>query len=167
MATGDWRAGTPPDDQRCPTGLTLAGGCVVVVGVTALAAVLVGAPGVRLGLVTVAVLVFTAVTGDGWAAIGVSAIAWAVGNGFLVNRLGELRWHGRLDAWFVIGLLSAVSVGMVTAHTRQGIRARRRWRPFDTLLNQPVGPAGPVPPGPGAAPGPAGNRLEPAEDKEI
>jgi hypothetical protein len=147
-----------PDEDRCPTGLTLAGGALVVVGVAALAALLAQTPGPRLGLLTAAVLVITAVTGDARAAIGVSVMAWAVGNGFLVNRLGELSWHGRLDTWFVIGLLSAVSIGMIIADTRYSARNRRRWHPFAALLAEQTPeerPAGPVP------------HAEPVEEKEM
>jgi len=144
---------------------------VVVVGVTLLAALLAHTPGPRLGLVTAAVFGFTAVAGDGLAAIGVSAMAWAVGNGLLVNRLGELSWHGRLDVRFVIGLLAAVSMGMVAAQIREGMRSRRRWQPFVALLNEPVGAGRPASQtlvgrrdprrdGPGAA-------AEPAEEKEC
>lgn len=167
MATGGWRAWQPPaDDERRPTGLAVAGGAVVVVGAAVLAALLVDTPGPRLGLLTATVLVFTAAAGDGKAAIGVSAMAWAVGNGFLINRLGQLTWHGRLDVWFVMGLLSAVSVGMVTAQVREGMRSRRRWHPFVALLNEQLGPGEPASQTWVGRPDDPGPDAEPVEDKE-
>lgn len=168
MATGGWRAWQPSTDgERCPTGLTVAGGAVVVVGAAVLAALLAHTPGPRLGLLVAAVLIFTAMAGDGRAAIGVGAMAWAVGNGFLVNRLGQLTWHGRLDGWFVIGLLSAVSVGMVTAQVREGIRSRRRWHPFVALLNEQVGPREPASQTWAGRPDDPGPGVEPVDEKEC
>jgi hypothetical protein len=119
VATGGWRLWqVSAEGERCPTGIAVAVGAVVVVGAATLAAVLARTPGPRLGLLTAVVAVFAAVAGDGRAALAVAGVAWPVGNGFLVNRFGELSWHGRVDAWFVIGLLSAVSVGMTISQLR-------------------------------------------------
>jgi hypothetical protein len=101
------------------------------------------------------VTVFGALSGDGWAALAVAGLAWLIGNGFLINRLGTLVWHGRVDMWFVICLLAAVSVGMTAAQIRTARRAQQRMRPFADLLHGIVTAPGPAaPPAPGAAPEP-------------
>lgn len=132
MATWRWRE--PLDDERTPTGLSVAGGVVVVVGTAAVVGLVTHAVGWRLGALMVAVLLFTAAVGDGRAAAGVAVIAWAVGNGFLINRFGELRWHRPVDNWFAMGLLGAVAVGMIVAEVRGQTYRRRRWRPWRNLL---------------------------------
>ncbi|MCU7731019.1 hypothetical protein ODJ79_45525 [Actinoplanes sp. KI2] len=88
----------------------------------------------RVGVLAAAVLLFTAVAGDSRAAAGVALIAWATGNGFLINRLGELRWRAPVDDRFAAGLLGAVALGMIIAQLRRGLRNRRRWRPVRHLL---------------------------------
>jgi hypothetical protein len=123
------------------------GGGVLTATVTA---PLTHAVGLRIAAVTAAVLVFTTIAGDGRAAGGVAVIAWAVGNGFLINRLGRLSWHAEMDTWFVMGLLGSVTVGMTIAEVRREVRGRRRWRPWRDLLAasaEPVDPAGSTPTG--------------------
>jgi hypothetical protein len=113
----------------------------------------------------VAVAVFAAVARDGGAALAVAGLAWPVGNGFLVNQRGELSWHGRLDAWFVIGLLAAVPVGMATAQVRQELRSRRRWSPFAALPSEPVERAQPASASAAHWTDDQAAHMEPAEEK--
>ncbi|MGC9669753.1 hypothetical protein ACNTMW_24800 [Planosporangium sp. 12N6] len=110
-----------------------------------LAAVLARTPCPRLGLLTAAVAVVAVLAGDGRAALAVAGVAWPVGNGFLVNRYGELSWHGWLDGWFVIGLLAAAATGTVTGAARRALRQRRRWHPFAVLLGAQAGRLQPMP----------------------
>lgn len=133
-----WRWREPPVEERTPAGLSLAGGVVLVVLTATVTAPLTHAVGWRIAAVTAGVLVFTTITGDGRAAGGVAVIAWAVGNGFLINRLGQLSWHAEGDTWFVMGLLGAVAVGMTIAEVRREVRGRRRWQPWRDLLAAPA-----------------------------
>jgi hypothetical protein len=129
-----WRWREVPVEGRTPTGLSLAGGVVLVVLTATATAPLTHVAGLRIAAVTAAVLAFTTIAGDGRAAGGVAVIAWAVGNGFLINRLGRLSWHAEADTWFVMGLLGAVAVGMTIAEVRREVRGRRRWWAWRELL---------------------------------
>jgi hypothetical protein len=138
-----------PDDDRCPTGIAVALGAAALIGTTVVAAAVVPAEGPRLSLIAVTVAVFAAVSGNGRAALAVAGLAWAIGNGFLINRQGELAWHPDRDPGFVLGLLIAVSVGMVLSQVGDEWRAHRRMRQFDDLLREAVmtpGAARPAPP---------------------
>jgi hypothetical protein len=128
------RAGVEAGQQRCPTGISIAGWAVALVAACLLGAALSGTVGVRLGVLTAAVMVFAAVAGNGAAALAVAGLAWPLGNGFLINRLGVLTWHGRLDVWFVFALMAAVAVGMTTAQVRAQWRAWRRAGQLSTAL---------------------------------
>jgi MFS family permease len=139
MTTGDWgrRWPTSRDEDRCPTGIAIALGAAVLIGVAFISAAFPPAPAPRLALLVVAVALFAALSGDGPAALAVAGLAWPIGNGFLVNRYGGLSWHGRLDTGFVLSLLIAVSVGMVVSQGIVEWRAdRRRMRPFEQLLHE-------------------------------
>lgn len=165
MVTAGWRE--PSDEEHTPTGLTIAGGVVVVVVAASVAAVLTDAVGARVGALAVAVLLFTALAGDGRAAVGVAVVAWAVGNGFLINQRGQLSWRPSVDTWFVMGLLGAVAVGMIFAEVRGWTRRRRRWRPLREFFEAAVVPVGgsdvALPePSPGSRPESAGGSADAA-----
>jgi MFS family permease len=137
------------DDDRCPPGIAIAIGAVVLIAAALVAAALPPAPGPRLALLVIVVATFAAGTGDGRAALAVATLAWFIGNGFLINQHGELSWHGRIDTGFVISLLLGVSVGAVAGQIRTEWRAHRRIRPFEDLLQgaaTPQAAAEPVPP---------------------
>jgi MFS family permease len=141
VAFGGWsRRVTPADRGGCPTGIAVGIGAVAVVVATVLASLLPGT-GPRLGAVVLAVGLFAATVGNGRAALAVAGLAWSLGNGFLVNQLGTLRWHAHTDTWFVIGLLAAVAVGMTVAQIRRELLAARRMRPFVELLRSAGGPS--------------------------
>jgi MFS family permease len=131
---GESAPGGSVDADRCPTGIAIGVGAAVLIGVAVLAATLPPAPPPRLALMTGAVAVFAGVSGDGPAALAVAGMAWPIGNGFLLNRLGVLTWHGRVDVWFVLGLVTAVAVGMLIAQIRLELRGRRALRPSTGLL---------------------------------
>jgi MFS family permease len=123
-----------PADDRCPSGIAVAVGAALMVAVAVLGAALTQSAAPRLGGLVLVVAVFMAVFGDGRAALALGVLAGPIGNGFLVNRFGELRWHTRLDGWFVIGLLAAGAVSMIIAQTRREVHIRARIRPFAVLL---------------------------------
>jgi hypothetical protein len=128
---GDWSGA---DDDRCPTGIAVAVGAVALIATAALGAVVTEQPALRLGGLVLAAAAFAAVFGDSRAALAVAALAWPIGNGFLVDRFGELRWHAGLDGWFVGGLVAAVAVGMTVAQIRRELRSHARVRPIVALL---------------------------------
>jgi hypothetical protein len=151
-------------DDRCPAGITIAIGAAALIVTALVGAAFPPAPGPRLALLVVTVAAVAAVSGDGWAVLAVAGLAWAIGNGFLINRYGELSWHGRLDTGFVLSLLLGVSVGMVLSQISVERRAHRRMRPFNDLLRGDVlasGAAEPSSPGDAYEPEP-----EPQEAKE-
>jgi hypothetical protein len=82
------------------------------------AAALVAAPipsthsGWRFAVVAVAVGLFAALTLDGLALAGVAVLGWLVVNGFLVDRLGELSWHGSSDLYRMLLLVVAGAFGL-------------------------------------------------------
>jgi MFS family permease len=151
----------PADDDRCPSGIAVAVGAAALVAAAVLGAALTPSPALRLGALVLAVAVCAAVFGDGRAALAVGALAWPIGNGFLVDRFGELRWHAGLDAGFVIGLLAAVAVGMTIAQIRREVHTRARMRPLTALLQaQPKPRIRPVEPL--TRSGPVGSSRSPA-----
>jgi hypothetical protein len=104
---------TSPATDRCPVGIAIGGGAVMLVAVTLAAALALPAvPG--LSALAVAVGVFAALSGDGRAVAAITTLAWPFGNGFLLNQSGELSWHHQ-DTGFVSGLLVAAALGMVVA----------------------------------------------------
>jgi hypothetical protein len=112
-----------PDPDRCPVGIAIGAGAVMLVAVTlAAAAALPVVPG--LSALTVSAGVFAALSGDGRAVSAIAALAWAFGNGFLLNQYGDLSWHHQ-DTGFVTGLLIAAALGMIVAP----FLARRPQRP--------------------------------------
>jgi MFS family permease len=115
---------------RTPTGLVLGAGVVVTVVAACVAAVVpASAQGWRFGIVAGAVGVFAAVTVDPLAVAGVAVLAWLVVNGFLVDRLGELSWHGRGDLVRAMILVLVGGLGLVVGDARlrrAEVRARGR-----------------------------------------
>jgi hypothetical protein len=123
----------PVDEDRCPSGIAVAVGAAALVTAAIVGATLTRGVAFRLGGMVLTIAVLAAVAGDGRAALAVGGLAWPIGNGFLVNRFGELRWHAGLDVWFVAGLLAAVAIGMTIAQVRREVRARALMRPFVIL----------------------------------
>ena len=134
---------TRGEEGRCPRGIAVAAGAVALVATALLAGALTPGPLPRLGGPVLVVAVVAAAFGDGRCALAVAALAWAIGNGFLVNQFGELRWHPGADVPFLIGLLVAVAVGMTVAQIRREVRTGARMRPFVALLREDPQGAGP------------------------
>jgi len=131
--------GRPSDeafDERCPAGLAIGLGSVVLTVTTLVAAMLPVPTVVRLGMMVLAVTMLTVWSGYGRVALGLAGIAWPMGNGFLLNHDGTLSWHVGWDFRFIDALLLAVALGMVVAQSRRRARQRRRWHPFVDLLDE-------------------------------
>jgi hypothetical protein len=95
-----------------PVGLRLAAGVTAVVVAAVVASVVPGTFGViRVALVIVAVAGFATAVDDWRAAASTAAIAFLVVNGFLVDRYGQLAWHGSADVLRVLALLGAAVLG--------------------------------------------------------
>lgn len=114
------------DDPRCPNayGLGLAFGVFLVItgvldavrnhlGVNSATGVMVG------GVVVLAWWVRP------WAALAAPALAWLFLNGFLVNRNGELRWHGAADT-ARLALLTGAAFIVTVVRSVQLLRRRFR-----------------------------------------
>jgi MFS family permease len=116
------------DDARTSelVGIHIAGGAAVVVTASLVAALLPSADSAwRIGAVAFGIGLFAARTRDLLACAAVVALAWLVVNGFLVDRLGQLFWHGPADLARLALLAGAAAVGLVTGSR---IVPRRRAR---------------------------------------
>lgn len=112
-----------------PVGIVIAGGVVLVVAAALVsAAVPATAPGVRLGVFAVALVGFAALAVDPVATAAVTGMAALVFNGFLVNQLGELSWHGAADAGRLALLVAAAVTGFAAGTGYRWVRRARLWR---------------------------------------
>ena len=92
------------DDDRTPVGINIAVGAVVISVATYLAAWLPVADATwRCAVVAAAVGAFAAFTLDRLALAALLLPTWMIMNGFLVNRLGDLSWHGTADLYPISG----------------------------------------------------------------
>ena len=106
-------------DREVPVGVDIAGGAAAVV----LAAL--GASGVpatdgwwRVAVIGAVVAVFAAVTTDARAAVAVVVLAWLVVNGFLIDRYGQLGWHGDVDLGRLLVLAASAGLGLLLGRSR-------------------------------------------------
>jgi hypothetical protein len=84
--------------------------------------------GWRFTLVAAAVGLFAALTLDQLALAGVALLGWLVVNGFLVNRVGELSWHGSSDLYRALLLVISGGFGLAAGEVyRQLAALRARW----------------------------------------
>jgi hypothetical protein len=111
-----------------PTGISAAIGAGMLVVAAFLSAALPPSAGdVRLGVLALALAGFAALTVDPRAVAAVGVLAFLVLDGFLVNQLGELSWHGQADQTRLLILAGAgrttcpVTVSSHTRRARQGI----------------------------------------------
>jgi MFS family permease len=123
---------SPP--YRRPTGITIGFGAAgVVVAAFVAALVPAGAPAWRVVPFAGVVAAVGAFAADPAATLATAIIGYPVLNGFLVNRLGELSWHGRPDLERALALLGAGVLGLGVAGLRRlapapGSARRRAWR---------------------------------------
>jgi hypothetical protein len=137
MISSAWtRTGRELEDQRdTPLGVNVAAGAlVVVVAAFVSAAVPPSAAAVRLGLFAAALGVFAALTVDPLAVVIVGVLGFGVFDGFLVNQLGELTWHGRSDVSRVLVLAAAGVSGVAMGQAYRAVRRARLWRGRQRLV---------------------------------
>ena len=104
------------DPYAAPAGLDIAGAAVAVAVAALVASALpVDHPYGRTAVMAAAVLVASAGTGNLGAAAAATALAALTTNGFLINRLGELSWHGMPDVYRTAILAAAAAVGFAVA----------------------------------------------------
>ena len=119
--TAIW-SGKPDQPQRTdrslPQGILVSLGAVMVI-IAGFAASAIPAQHVviRYGVLVVTVFAFTAITSVWAAAATVAVIGFAVFDGFLVNQLGELSWHGDADLTRLLALTGAVIFGRLAGDT--------------------------------------------------
>src|SRR4051812_30330915 len=93
---------------RTPLGIDVAAGTALVVAAAFAAGLIPATDGsARIVVLAVAVGLFAAWTVDAVAVAAVTVLAWLVDNGFLVDRLGQLGWHGWPDAYRIAALVLA------------------------------------------------------------
>jgi hypothetical protein len=116
-------------DEGTPVGITLAVGAVVVVVAAALADRLpVAEEWWRWVVMSIALGVFAAVTVAPVAVTVMLVPTWMIMNGFLVNRSGDLSWHGAVDVDRFLMLTAATAVGLVAGALGRRLHAARdRW----------------------------------------
>lgn len=107
-------------DSDVPVGINVAWGAAAIV-VTGFVAATVPARHTDARLVVVAVTVglFALLTGDALAAAAIVALGWLVDNGFLVDRFGQLEWHGSADAVRLAVLMAVAGLGLLAARRRR------------------------------------------------
>nr|BFE59076.1 hypothetical protein GCM10020063_036020 [Dactylosporangium thailandense] len=123
--------------HAAPTGITLAAGAgaVVATALVAAAATAPDEPVPRLVAMAAVVAAAGGLGGNLIAVPGTAAIAWTVLNGFLVNRLGVLTWHGSADAIRLSVLAGAALAGWLAARAHLAGRHRRDVLRMRTWLN--------------------------------
>jgi H+/gluconate symporter-like permease len=119
----------PPPEHNPPTGIAVAlGSAVIVVSAFVSAAVPASVGTVRLGPVAVALAGFAALTVNPAAVAAVGGLGFLVFDGFLVNQLGELSWHGPADVRRLMVLAAAGVLGIGTGTAYRAVRRMRAWR---------------------------------------
>jgi hypothetical protein len=109
-----------------PQGILLGIGTLAVIAAGFIAsAVPAGDPGVRFGVLVATVFTFTALCGVWAAPIGVAVIGFLVFDGFLVNRFGELTWHGPADLTRAVALVAALAFGRLAGDVYRAVHGRR------------------------------------------
>jgi hypothetical protein len=91
-------------------------------------------------MVPVCVVLVSAVAGtvDALAGAIAGVLAFFLVDGFLVNRLGELSWHGMSDVDRVSALAMCVGCGWAIGVARRALRKRRFWRLLDGIRSPTV-----------------------------
>ena len=109
--------------MKVPLGILAAvGSAAVIVAALIASAVPQGDAVVRFGIVAAVVLAY-AVLADSWtASCVVGLIAFLIFNGFLVNQLGTLSWHGHADFVRLMILGTFVIFGTLAGDIVQSVR---------------------------------------------
>jgi MFS family permease len=124
------RFARPPEHEGTPVGINLALGAVIVTVAAFLADWLpVADPLGRCAVIAAGIGGFAVFTTDPRAVAMLLLPTWLVMNGFVVNRLGELTWHGSADVYRLLALagsgVAGLALGALAAHLRD---QRACWR---------------------------------------
>ncbi len=112
--------------QAMPTGVGVAVGCAVVVVAAFVAAMVPTTDSTaRLVVMSVSVAALGAWSADWMALLIATTVAFLVTNGFLVDRLGELTWHGGSDGWRLLSLGGCALLGLLVGGLVRLPSARR------------------------------------------
>ena len=108
------------DDTGTPVGINVAVGAVTItIALFAASAVPIVDPQWRCAVVAAALGLFAASTVD-WVAVSAVVLpTWMIMNGFLVNQLGDLTWHGRADLDRFLALVVAGGIGLTVGAARR------------------------------------------------
>ena len=108
------------DDTGTPVGINVAVGAVAITtALFAASAVPIVDPQWRCAVVAGALGLFAAFTVD-WVAVSAVVLpTWMVMNGFLVNQLGDLTWHGWADLDRFLALVAAGGIGLAVGAARR------------------------------------------------
>ena len=135
--SGSWRVGEVMGGRRvasrfmaprqatehAPVGIIIGLGTVVIIGAGLFAALIPSSQSAwRFGIVVLAMGLFAARARDPLAVACVAAFAWLIVNAFLVNRLGELSWHGVADLSRALVLALAGGLGLALGEVRRQVR---------------------------------------------
>lgn len=96
---------------RAPFGIDIALGTVAMIAAVAVAAQLPAIPA-RLVIVSLTLVVFTALVDDPRAGALVAVLGSLFFDGFLVNRFGDLTWGGTTSVWQLAVFATAVGLGL-------------------------------------------------------
>jgi hypothetical protein len=131
------------DDTGTPVGINVAVGVVIITVASFVAAsVPIAEPQWRCAVVALGLGLFAVVAADWLAVATVVVPTWMIMNGFLVNHLGELSWHGVADLDRLLALSIAGVIGLAGAaalHLRREHCERRQFGPTvqDLLAGMP------------------------------
>jgi MFS family permease len=107
----------PAPSPELGIGIGFGAAAVVAAGLLAAAVPVADRPW-RFAVMVIAVVVFGALCGDRLAVACAAGLAWLVVNGFLVDRFGELSWHGPADIYRAVMLTLAGLFGLLIAAVR-------------------------------------------------
>ena len=110
------------DDTGTPVGINVAvGAATITIALFAASAVPIVDPQWRCAVVAAALGLFAASTVD-WVAVSAVVLpTWMVMNGFLVNHLGDLTWHGWADVDRFLALVAAGGAGLAVSAARRAL----------------------------------------------
>lgn len=128
ITMGRWRVDAVRHPST-PTGLAIGGGAAAMVAAGIVAALIPATePDWRFAVMAIAVGLFGAISLDQVALAAVAVLAFAISNGFLEDRLGQLSWHGSGDVWRVLLLVMAAAWGLAVGEVvRFVVNLRRRY----------------------------------------
>lgn len=134
-----WRATSGSVEDATPSGINVATGAVaIVVAACVAAAVPTVDGGWRWSILASVVGGFAGLTVDLPAVAAVIGLAWLVGDGFLVNRAGELSWHGWADLDRLLALATVGALGLLAGSVARMASERRERDRFDAGVRRMV-----------------------------